>query len=231
MLPRVLEPEVMDTAEEADDYDRMDHGAVNQKFVADVLAAASSEGITWDATSQILDAGTGTALIPIELAQSGCPARILAADAAEEMLKLARQNIDRAGLAAQITPVQRDCKALPEPAGAFAAVLSNSIIHHIPDPASVFAECWRVLKPGGLLFVRDLLRPTTAEEVEDLVAHYAGSESLRQQQLFRQSLHAALTVAEVASLLESHGIPRDSVQQTSDRHWTVAVRKAGVESA
>ena len=33
MLPRVLEPEVMDSPEEALDYDEMDHGEVNRQFV------------------------------------------------------------------------------------------------------------------------------------------------------------------------------------------------------
>ena len=39
MLPRVLEPEVMDKPEEAREYDAMDHSAVNLRFVADFLAA------------------------------------------------------------------------------------------------------------------------------------------------------------------------------------------------
>ena len=40
MLSRVLEPEVMDTPEEARDYDSMDHAAVNRLFVTDFLFAA-----------------------------------------------------------------------------------------------------------------------------------------------------------------------------------------------
>ena len=54
MLPRVLEPEVMDSPEEAADYDAMDHRAVNRVFASDFLAA-------WDGRNPILDAGTGTA--------------------------------------------------------------------------------------------------------------------------------------------------------------------------
>ena len=41
MLPRVLEPEVMDSPEEARDYDAMDHAEVNRRFVADFLTARS----------------------------------------------------------------------------------------------------------------------------------------------------------------------------------------------
>ena len=38
MIPRVLEPELMDTALEAADYDAMDHTEVNRRFVDDLLA-------------------------------------------------------------------------------------------------------------------------------------------------------------------------------------------------
>ena len=41
MLDRILEPEVMDTAEEARDYDSMDHSTVNDLFASDFLAAWS----------------------------------------------------------------------------------------------------------------------------------------------------------------------------------------------
>ena len=44
MLPRTLEPEVMDTAEEAVDYDAMDHGEVNRRFVGDFLRARAAAG-------------------------------------------------------------------------------------------------------------------------------------------------------------------------------------------
>lgn len=60
MLARTLEPEVMDTPEEALAYDSMDHADVNRVFVDDFLAADPEAG-------EILDLGTGTALIPIEL--------------------------------------------------------------------------------------------------------------------------------------------------------------------
>ena len=80
MLPRVLEPEVMDTREEAHDYDAMDHAAVNRVFVADFLAI-------WDGHNPILDVGTGTAQIPIELCRQATTAQVVAVDMAPEMLR------------------------------------------------------------------------------------------------------------------------------------------------
>ena len=69
MLKRVLEPEVMDTPEEARDYDAMDHGAVNVTFCDDLLSFASRNGkpALGKRTSRVIDFGTGTALIPLEL--------------------------------------------------------------------------------------------------------------------------------------------------------------------
>ncbi|MDZ4688633.1 MAG: methyltransferase domain-containing protein [Planctomycetaceae bacterium] len=225
MLPRVLEPEVMDAESDAADYDAMDHSHVNRVFVADVLSVWCAGRTPNESAPTAFDAGTGTALIPIELLQQGWTGSVMAADAAPSMLELARRNVERAGYRDRIESVLRDCKAPPEAAGSFDLVMSNSIVHHIPQPAGVLSECWRILKPGGLLFVRDLFRPDDAATVDALVRQYAGNDNAHQQMLFRDSLHAALTVAEVQALIEPLDIPRSAVQATSDRHWTLSAWK------
>ena len=221
MIPRVLEPEVMDTVLEAADYDAMDHRAVNEVFVADFLALVRQQEGSSDPLS-ILDVGTGTAQIPVEFCRQSSVGQIVAIDLASEMLKLAEANIERENLSHRIGLQLCDSKQLPFANRSFSAVISNSIIHHIPEPDDCFTEMLRVLKPHGILFVRDLLRPTSQEEVEQLVELYAGSENSHSQQLFRQSLQAALTLDEVAQILISQGLPGDLVTQTSDRHWTVS---------
>lgn len=227
MLPRTLEPEVMDTAAEAADYDSMDHSSVNRLFVDDLLSAASSTGFSERLASRsdrlrVLDVGTGTAQIPIELCQRPVSIDMVAIDLAVEMLLLAEKNIREAGLHGHILLEHVDAKELPFDGGEFDWVISNSIIHHIPEPLDSLKEMQRVLKPGGLLFVRDLLRPESSDSVEEIVQSYAGDENADQQQLFRQSLHAALTVSEMANLMVTLGWQADSVEQTSDRHWTVS---------
>jgi ubiquinone/menaquinone biosynthesis C-methylase UbiE len=230
MLPRVLEPEVMDTPEEARDYDSMDHSEVNRRFAAEFLAV-------WDSRGPILDVGTGTAQIPVELcrqyretdaASAGRvvrmfgPIRIVAIDLADHMLALARRNVERAGLTANITVEKADAKRFAYPDGHFGAVISNSIIHHIPEPFVCFAEMHRVCSPNGILFVRDLLRPEDETTLRHLVDTYAAGANEHQRKLFAASLHAALTLDEVRELVGRLHYPPQTVQQTSDRHWTFA---------
>ena len=194
MLPRVLEPEVMDTAEEARDYDAMDHAAVNRVFVEDFLAF-------WDGGVPLLDVGTGSAQIPVELCRLSARACVEAVDLAERMLELARLNVGRAGFADRIRVEKADAKRLPYPDGHFGAVISNSIIHHIPEPFACLAEMHRVCSPNGVLFVRDLLRPNDEATLRHLVETYAAGANEHQRQMFGDSLHAALTLAEVRELV------------------------------
>ena len=217
MLPRILEPEVMDSTEEARDYDAMDHSTVNGVFVADFLAV-------WDEPGPILDVGTGTAQIPIELCRRHVGARVVAIDLAEHMLALGRANVQR-GPGRRVRLERIDAKRMPYAAGSFGAVISNSIVHHIPEPAAVLAEMVRVLAPGGVLFVRDLLRPADDATVWHLVDTYASDANDHQRQMFDDSLRAALTLAEVRPLVAALGLDPATVRQTTDRHWTCSTRK------
>jgi ubiquinone/menaquinone biosynthesis C-methylase UbiE len=213
MLPRVLEPEVMDSAEEAEDYDAMDHAQVNRGFVADFLAL-------WHGRGPVLDVGTGTAQIPLELCRQAPSAEVVGVDLAEHMLRVGRENVRRAGLELRVRLERCDAKQLPFAAGSFAAVISNSIVHHIPEPERVLAEMARVLQPGGALFVRDLLRPEDDAAVRRLVDTYAGDANAHQRQMFEDSLRAALTLDEVREMARRLGFDPATVRQTSDRHWT-----------
>jgi len=221
MLPRVLEPEVMDTQAEARDYDAMDHRQVNERFVSDLLAVLDADrlGLHRD-TVDVLDVGTGTALIPIELCRRLAPAQITAVDLSAWMLKLGRRNVREAGFADRIRLEKVDAKAMPYADQSFEIVISNSIVHHVPDPAPVLAELARLTARSGVLFVRDLLRPADDRSAKRLVATYAADANDRQRALFDASLRAALTVEEVRGLVAGLGLPERGVAPTSDRHWT-----------
>jgi ubiquinone/menaquinone biosynthesis C-methylase UbiE len=214
MLSRVLEPEVMDSEAEARDYDSMAHADVNRVFVNDFLAVRP------DAPGMILDVGTGTAQIPIELCRRSPHARVIALDAAAHMIAIARRNIADAGLADRIHAEVGNARALSHPDWHFAAVISNSIVHHLADPEPVLTEMVRVCRRGGVLFVRDLLRPDSETELGRLVNLYAAGANHHQRQMFADSLRAALTLAEVREFVARLGFAPETVAQTSDRHWT-----------
>jgi len=229
VLPRTLEPEVMDTEQEARDYDAMDHGEVNARFCDDLLAFSFEAPL-----DRVLDVGTGPGLIPIELCRRAPQVVVDAVDLAAHMLALADRNVARAGLVGRVRLARVDAKATGWPDGAFDAVLSNSIVHHIPEPAGVLREMWRLVRKGGALFVRDLERPGSAARVSELVETYAPIPEAsaevramheRQRALFAASLHAALTSDEVRAMVQSLGMPGTAVSTTSDRHWTLACAK------
>jgi ubiquinone/menaquinone biosynthesis C-methylase UbiE len=217
-LPRVLENEVMDSMQDAIEYNNMDHEQVNRTFVDDLLAAGDFHG-------EILDLGTGTALLPIELCRRHLDCYVMAVDLAISMLDVARYNIEIAMLTDRIQLDHVDVKQLPHGDDRFAAVISNGALHHIPEPLAAFREAVRVTAPGGLLFFRDLVRPEDQAALQQLVETYAGQTNDRQRRLFTDSLHAALTVEEVRDLVARLGFAPESVQATSDRHWTWVARK------
>ncbi len=218
MLERVLETEVMDDRNEAVEYNDMDHETVNRNFVTDLLSSGPL-GI------DCLDLGTGTALIPIELCQRDEEVRVMASDASTAMLELARYQLEVNNLTHRVQLHYGDAKKLIFENHFFDTVISNSLVHHLPTHASFLPEALRVLRPSGLLFIRDLCRPDSQEQLDLLVSTYAGNESKSSQQMLRQSLHAALSLSEIRQLALAVGLSANCVAMTSDRHWTLQTRK------
>lgn len=214
MMERILEPEVMDTAEAAEAYDAMAHGEVDNAFVERVVALGAKTG-------HFLDVGTGPAQIPILLAQRCPDIHLTAIDLSEEMLKIAKRHVAAAELAERITLEHVDAKTLPYPDNTFDGLISNSIVHHIHDSLRALKEMSRVVKPGGLVLIRDLVRPETPEAAQVFVDKYAAEDTPYQQQLYYDSFLAAFTIAEVNEMLVQMDLPGAVVVQSTDRHWSV----------
>ena len=212
-MERIPEPEVMDNWEEAREYDAMDFTQVNQEFTELAIELGPETGL-------ILDAGTGTARIPILIAQRRSQWQITGIDLSANMLFIGNQNVEQAGLEQQIKLEQIDSKQLPYPDATFDMVISNSIVHHLTNPLIFFQEIQRLLKPQGGIFLRDLTRPSSETELNSLVEQYARDCNEHQQKLFRDSLNAAYTLDEIINFIESVGLENMRIYQSSDRHWT-----------
>ncbi len=218
-MQRVLEPEYMDTVDEAQSYAAMDHSLVNGLVVDRFLALGGG------ACRKVIDLGTGPGDIPFLLAQRSSIPSILGVDAAETMLALARPKAKSLGLDARVTFARADVKALPFADGTFDGVFSNTILHHIPEPVVFVREAARVLQKGGVLLIRDLYRPSNLDECKRLVALHAAGAPKDHQQLLLQSLCAALTLDEAVQVAKAAGIGHAKVAMNSDRHYSIEIAR------
>jgi ubiquinone/menaquinone biosynthesis C-methylase UbiE len=218
VLARIFEPELMDSADEAEEYDRIDHREVNERFVADFLSARR---LAVTASRVVVDVGAGTARVPIALCRAWNGSRVLAVDMATSMLRVGVENVRGTTFSSRIICTLADARRLPLADGAAPFVISNSLIHHIADAGTVLEEMCRVTATGGVLFVRDLFRPESDAAVEQLVSRYAAYETPVQRSLFEASLRAALTCDEVRDSVSRLPLRDATVVATSDRHWTL----------
>lgn len=204
----------MDTVEAAEEYDAMEHGEVDEAFVNRVIELGANSG-------HFLDVGTGPAQIPILLAQK-CPnIHITAIDLSKEMLKIAKRHIIDTDLTDRITLEHIDAKTLPYCDNGFDGLISNSIVHHIHDAEKALQEMGRVVKPKGVVLIRDLIRPNTPADAQAFVDRYAADDTPYQQKLYYDSFLAAFTIAEVNQMLSEMDMPGATVVQSTDRHWSI----------
>jgi 2-polyprenyl-3-methyl-5-hydroxy-6-metoxy-1,4-benzoquinol methylase len=97
-------------------------------------------------------------------------------------------------------------------------LVSNSLLHHLPDPLTLWRALPQLACPGALVVIMDLHRPQAKETLEQLVMRHAADAHPVLQADFRASLHAAYTCDEVAGQLREAALSL-SVQTLGDRHW------------
>jgi ubiquinone/menaquinone biosynthesis C-methylase UbiE len=212
-LQRVLEPEVMDTAAEASEYDAMDHSGPNTAFVERLLHLG--------AAGRVLDIGCGPGQIALQLAAALPGCLVTGVDLSREMLRVAERRRAQSPHARRVHFDLGDAKGLPYADGHFDTVCSNTILHHIPDPRPFLAEAWRVLRPGGTFLIRDLFRPANEVRVAELVRRHAAGANDAQAELFRASLCAALTPDELRQVAAEAGLTGLEVVVDTDRHMSL----------
>jgi len=127
-----------------------------RRVVADV-AARAHRGAT------VLDVGTGTGRLLVELARRRDDLALSGADLSADMIAVARHNAERAGLADRIALRAADVAELPYPDGSFDLVISTLSMHHWPSLPRATAELGRVLRPGGDVWIYDFRFVSDAE--------------------------------------------------------------------
>jgi ubiquinone/menaquinone biosynthesis C-methylase UbiE len=99
--------------------------------------------------ARVLEVGAGRGGKGIAYAQAGM--RITSLDVDVDALSVGADAARRSGVAMNF--LAGDGARLPFSAEAFDAILLDSVIEHVADPLAVLQECYRVLAPGGIVFV------------------------------------------------------------------------------
>src|SRR6185312_1441045 len=218
-MERVLEPEIMNDSDADAAYARADFSDSNQAF-ADRIAAELAGGAKRDGTLHIVDLGCGPADVTIRIARKLHRAQVVGVDGAEEMLRLAHEAVRAAGLTERIALHLGRVPGLDLPQHGFDAVVSKDMLHHLPDPHVLWSECLRLARPGAVLQVMDLIRPSSPLEAREIVERVASREHPLLKDDFYDSLCAAFTPEEVQAQLQAAGLTLE-VERAGDRHWLV----------
>lgn len=149
-----------------------------------VQFAGISQGMT------VLDLGSGAGLDVFRAAGLVGPGgKAIGVDMTPEMLERAAAAGEALGLA-NVEFRRGYIESLPVESGSVDRVISNCVINLSPEKEKVFAEAFRVLKPGGELVVADILRVGArkkAESVGGWCACVDGAESAEEYQRLIQS--------------------------------------------
>lgn len=214
-MERVLEPELMDDERQSIAYARADFSSSNQFFVDGVINEFPRP------LSTAVDIGCGPGDVMIRLARALPDLRITAIDASAPMITLARGAVMTEGLSDRIELVQGYVPGVALNAHSFDAVLSKDLLHHVPDPSVLWKEIARLARPGAVIYVMDLVRPSTPEEARRIVDRVAAREDPILREDFYNSLCAAFTVDELREQVAAAGLDLE-VRQAGDRHAIIS---------
>ena len=214
-MDRILEPELMDDPAQAEAYAATDFSTENQGFVE-----RFKEYFPEFSQGTVLDLGCGPGDIPIRFATLYPTCQVIGVDASAPMIHLGEQAVKQARLCDRIT---LRCERYDEVAGARIAdaVISNSLLHHLPNPLQFWQNLRKLVKPGAPVLVMDLLRPESTAAAQAIVDRYAEGAPDILRRDFYNSLLAAFTEDEVTTQLARMNLTRLLIDIPDDRHWVV----------
>jgi SAM-dependent methyltransferase len=216
---RIVEPELMDEASQAQAYAEADFAAPHESWVDQFVASWPAQKGPLKGIA--LDIGCGPADVVVRLAHR-CPALVIdGIDGAFTMLRLGQARVRAHGLHNRVRLYHAVLPGAALPRWSYDVILSNSILHHLHDPQVLWRTIRKAAAKQAHVFVMDLLRPATLAAAADLVDRYAHGEPEVLRRDFHASLCAAFSVEEVKEQLVFAGLAGLQVRQVSDRHLIV----------
>ena len=173
----------------------------------------------------VLDLGSGAGMDAFIAAKKvGASGRVIGVDFTEDMIKKARRNAKKNGFT-NVEFRHGDIEDLPVKSDSIDVILSNCVINLAPNKSRVFEEAYRVLRPGGRIFLSDmvLLEELTKEQRsdEDLISGCVGGAILKGEYL-KLMKKAGFQLTQVSedtdiSRRQYRGLPVESVKIVAEK--------------
>jgi len=149
----------------------------------------------------VLDLGSGGGIdVLLSAKRVGPTGKVYGLDMTDEMLALARRNAQ----AARVTNVEflkGEIEAIPLPDASVEVIHSNCVVNLSPNKDAVFAEAFRVLKPGGRFAIADIVvRGELPEAIRKHLELWAGcvAGALKEEEYRAKLANAGFTEIEIA---------------------------------
>ena len=163
---------------------------------------------------RVLDVGTGTGIVAKSIAPRVHD--VIGVDISPDMLSRAME-----ARPSNVAFEQGDVRKLAFPSAHFDKVIARMIFHHVmPDPALGLSECYRVLRPGGLMILSEGTPPDAY-----LKTWYTEMFALKEERL--TFLESDLVELLFRTGFEIHSITRHVAAQVSIRNW---LESSGLDS-
>jgi ubiquinone/menaquinone biosynthesis C-methylase UbiE len=138
-------------------YDQMqrrlrDKGWIETK---DIIKSGITSGLA-------LEVGPGPGYLGLEWLKLKQDTMLKGLDISSDMIKIAEQNAQEYNLSDRAEYVLSSGEKMPFEENTFDAVFTNGSLHEWSAPQKTFNEIWRILKPGGRIFISDLRRDMPA---------------------------------------------------------------------
>ncbi len=155
----------------------------------------------------VLDLGSGGGIdVLLSAKRVGTTGLAYGLDMTDEMLALARENQQKAGVE-NVEWLRGHIEEIPLPAETVDVIISNCVINLSADKSRVIAEAARVLRPGGRFAVSDVIAD---EDMDDATR--------ADMQAFTGCIAGALTRREFEQILTGAGFENIEIQETHRVH-------------
>jgi len=181
--------------------------AACRRLVRTLASALPADGV-------VVDAGNGLATQDPLIAETARPRRLVAVNITEWQLRAGRDRLAEAGAGA----VVGDAARLPIATGTVDGVISVEAAFHFRSRKAFFEECYRVLRPGGVLSMSDIGVQRWPLGPAEVVA------GLTQLRVFGLRLSMAMTAAQIAAAARAAGLAEVEVELCGDRVLAPALR-------